>query len=104
MGEVRRVNWIITDWFRTAHYYASRGWRATWAGEGGGVLLNQCPHNLDLLQWMFGMPVSVRAFCGFDRYHPIEVEDDVTAYLEGRQRGDGRFHYVDRRGARDEPA
>jgi predicted dehydrogenase len=82
LGEIRRVNWIITDWFRSEAYYASGGWRATWAGEGGGVLLNQCPHNLDLLQWIFGQPQRVRAFCRFGRYHDIEVEDDVTAYLE----------------------
>jgi len=82
LGEVRRVNWIITNWFRTETYYSSGGWRATWAGEGGGVLLNQCPHNLDLFQWLFGMPTSVRAFCKFGRYHDIEVEDDVTAYCE----------------------
>jgi len=82
LGEIRRIHWTITDWFRTAAYYASGGWRATWAGEGGGILLNQCPHNLDLFQWMFGMPARVRAFCGFGRYHDIEVEDDVTAYME----------------------
>jgi predicted dehydrogenase len=82
LGEVRRMNWIITNWFRTEHYYASGSWRATWAGEGGGLLLNQCPHNLDLLQWLFGMPRRVRAFCRFGQYHDIEVEDDVTAYLE----------------------
>lgn len=82
LGEIRRINWIITSWFRTEIYYASGGWRATWKGEGGGVLLNQCPHNLDLLQWMFGMPKSVRAFCALGRYHDIEVEDDVTAYME----------------------
>jgi predicted dehydrogenase len=82
LGEVRRMNWIITNWFRTEHYYDSGSWRATWAGEGGGMLLNQCPHNLDLLQWLFGMPRRVRAFCSFGRYHDIEVEDDVTAYLE----------------------
>ena len=82
LGEIRRVNWIITDWFRSEAYYASGGWRATWVGEGGGVLLNQCPHNLDLLQWMLGMPQRVRAFCHFGKYHHIEVEDDVTAYLE----------------------
>ena len=82
IGAVRRVNWIITNWFRSEAYYASSAWRATWAGEGGGVLLNQCPHNLDLLQWMFGLPARVRAFCRFGRYHEIEVEDDVTAYLE----------------------
>ncbi|HEY0789533.1 MAG TPA: Gfo/Idh/MocA family oxidoreductase [Chthoniobacterales bacterium] len=82
LGTVRRVHWTITDWFRTEAYYQSGDWRATWAGEGGGVLLNQCPHNLDLYQWLFGMPARVRAFCQFGRYHDIEVEDDVTAYLE----------------------
>jgi predicted dehydrogenase len=91
LGEVRRVNWIITDWFRTFRYYGQGGWRATWAGEGGGVLLNQCPHNLDLLQWLCGMPVRVRAFCNFGRYHPIEVEDDVTAYLEFANGATGVF-------------
>lgn len=82
LGRIRRINWTITDWFRTETYYASGGWRATWAGEGGGVLLNQSPHQLDLWQWFFGMPARVRAFCGIGRYHSIEVEDDVTAYLE----------------------
>jgi len=82
LGKIRRINWIITNWFRTAAYYASGGWRATWAGEGGGVLLNQCPHNLDLWQWLFGMPSTVRAHCRIGRYHDIEVEDDVTAFLE----------------------
>jgi len=90
-GEIRRINWTITNWFRTEAYYASGGWRATWAGEGGGVLLNQCPHNLDLLQWMFGMPVSVRAFCGLGRYHKIEVEDDVTAYMRFKNGATGVF-------------
>ncbi|HWD41608.1 MAG TPA: Gfo/Idh/MocA family oxidoreductase [Fimbriimonas sp.] len=82
LGEIRRVNWIITNWFRTAAYYSSGGWRATWGGEGGGILLNQCPHNLDLYQWFFGMPSSIRAFCGFGKFHDIEVEDSVTAYLQ----------------------
>ncbi len=82
LGQIQRVNWIITTWFRTAAYYASGGWRATWAGEGGGVLLNQCPHQLDLFQWFFGMPSRLHSFCRFGHYHDIEVEDDVTAYLE----------------------
>lgn len=82
LGTVRRVQWTITNWFRTAAYYRMQGWRATWAGEGGGVLLNQCPHNLDLLQWIFGQPQRVTGFCTFGRYHAIEVEDDVTAYFE----------------------
>jgi len=83
IGEIRRMNWIITDWFRTQNYYDGGGWRATWAGEGGGVLINQSPHQLDLWQWVTGMmPTRVRAFCHFGKYHDIEVEDDVTAYVE----------------------
>ncbi|MEN6371702.1 MAG: Gfo/Idh/MocA family oxidoreductase [Armatimonadota bacterium] len=82
LGEITRVNWVITDWFRPEAYYASGGWRATWKGEGGGVLTNQCPHQLDLMQWLFGMPSKVRAFCKFGAKHNIEVEDQVTAYLE----------------------
>ena len=82
LGEIVRTNWIISNWFRPDCYYASGGWRATWRGEGGGVLLNQSPHNLDLFQWICGMPSKVRAFCSFGKTHDIEVEDDVTAYLE----------------------
>ena len=82
MGAIKRVNWIITDWYRTQAYYDSGCWRATWAGEGGGVLLNQCPHNLDLWQWIFGMPKRVRADCYVGKYHHIEVEDDVTINAE----------------------
>ena len=82
LGEIRRVNWIITTWFSTQYYYASGGWRATWSGEGGGVLLNECPHQLYLFQWFFGMPKKLTAYCQFGRFHNIEVEDNVTAYLE----------------------
>ena len=91
LGELRRVQWTITNWFRTEAYYASGYWRATWKGEGGGVLLNQSPHNLDLFQWLFGQPVRVRAHCGFGRYHAIEVEDDVTAYVEFANGATGVF-------------
>lgn len=82
LGAIRRIQWTITHWFRSEAYYASSDWRATWAGEGGGVLLNQCPHQLDLLCWLFGMPSAVTAFCHFGKHHDIEVEDEVTAYLE----------------------
>jgi predicted dehydrogenase len=82
LGQFLRINWIITTWFRTQAYYDSGGWRATWQGEGGGVLLNQCPHNLDLLQWICGMPTKVHGFCGIGKRHNIEVEDEVTAYME----------------------
>lgn len=92
IGEIRRVNWIITNWFRTQYYYDSGSWRATWKGEGGGVLMNQCPHQLDLLQWICGMmPNKVRAFCRFGKWHDIETEDDVTAYLEFPNGATGAF-------------
>jgi predicted dehydrogenase len=82
LGELKRTVWIITNWYRSQSYYSSGGWRATWGGEGGGVLLNQDPHQLDLWQWTCGMPKRVRAFAAFGKYHDIEVEDDVTAYVE----------------------
>ncbi len=82
LGQIKRINWILTNWFRSDAYYASSNWRATWAGEGGGILVNQLPHDLDLLQWIFGMPSRVRGFCGIGRYHDIEVEDEINAYLE----------------------
>jgi len=91
LGEIVRMSWIMTDWFRTEAYYASGGWRATWKGEGGGVLLNQCLHNLDVMQWLLGMPARVRGFCQLGRFHDIEVEDNVSAYLEYRNGGTGTF-------------
>lgn len=82
LGELKRVVWIITNWYRPQSYYDSGGWRATWAGEGGGVLLNQAPHNLDLLQWICGMPVSLAAHCEVGKYHDIEVEDTAEIFGE----------------------
>ena len=111
LGEIVRVNWVNTDWFRGEAYYASSAWRATWKGEGGGVLLNQCLHNLDVLQWLLGMPARARGFCQLGRFHQIEVEDNVTAYLEwpngatgvfvsstGEAPGANRFEIVGTRG------
>src|SRR5690349_6907858 len=91
LGEIVRMSWIITDWYRTEAYYASGGWRATWKGEGGGVLLNQCLHNLDVLQWLLGMPARVRGFCQLGRFHQIEVEDNVSAFFEYHNRATGIF-------------
>lgn len=82
LGELIRTTWLITDWFRTQYYYDMGGWRATWKGEGGGVLMNQCPHNLDLYQWLVGMPNKIRGFAKFGKHHRIEVEDEVTGYFE----------------------
>ncbi len=111
LGQIVRMSWIMTDWFRTEAYYASGGWRATWKGEGGGVLLNQCLHNLDAMQWLLGMPARVRGFCQLGRFHDIEVEDNVSAYFEypngatgtfvsstGEAPGSNRFEIVGTRG------
>lgn len=91
MGQIRRTNWIITDWYRPKAYYESSTWRATWSGEGGGVLLNQCPHNLDLWQWICGMPEKITAHLGYGKWHDIEVEDDVTAFAEYANGATGMF-------------
>lgn len=82
LGDIKRFVWIINNWYRTQAYYDSGAWRATWNGEGGGVLLNQCPHNLDIWQWMIGMPKRVRAFCNAGHFHHVNVEDDATIYAE----------------------
>ena len=91
LGELKRSVWIITNWYRSQHYYDSGSWRATWLGEGGGVLLNQAPHNLDLWQWICGMPESITAFCDVAKYHNIEVEDDVTILARYKNGATGTF-------------
>ena len=91
LGELKRTVWIVTNWYRTQSYYDSGDWRATWLGEGGGVLLNQAPHNLDLWQWICGMPESVTAFCDIAKYHNIEVEDDVTIFTRYKNGATGAF-------------
>jgi predicted dehydrogenase len=91
LGHLKRINWIVTNWFRTDVYYRSSSWRATWRGEGGGLLLNQCMHQLDLLHWLCGMPQTVRGFCGFGKYHDIEVEDEVTAVFAYENGASGVF-------------
>ena len=92
IGELQRVTWIITDWYRTQQYYDSGSWRATWEGEGGGVLINQCPHQIDLVQWVVGeMPVAINGFCQYGKWHDIEVEDEVTAFFRYKNGATGVF-------------
>ncbi len=91
LGNIRSVNWLITTWFRSQKYYDSGAWRATWAGEGGGVLLNQCPHQLDLLQWLTGMPEEIYAKCSVAQWHDVEIEDDVIATLKYKNGAMGSF-------------
>lgn len=92
IGKLQRVSWIITDWYRTQYYYDSGNWRATWDGEGGGVLINQCPHQIDLISWIVGeQPSAVRGFCKYGAWHDVEVEDEVTAFLEYESGATGTF-------------
>lgn len=82
LGHIKRISWTITTWYRPQAYHDSAGWRSTWKTEGGGTLINQNPHQLDLWQWMFGMPDKIMSHVSYGKYYDIEVEDDVTAYLE----------------------
>lgn len=91
LGELKRSVWIVTNWYRMQSYYDSGSWRATWNGEGGGVLLNQAPHNLDLWQWICGMPKTVTAFCNVGKFHNIEVEDEATIFTEYENGATGVF-------------
>jgi len=90
-GKLKKMRWLITDWYRPEGYYKASSWHSTWKTDGGGVILNQCPHNLDLLQWICGMPSAVQGFCHEGKYHDIEVEDDVTAYFEWADGATGTF-------------
>lgn len=91
IGTLKRMNWLITNWYRPQKYYDNGEWRGTWAGEGGGVLMNQAPHQIDLWQWLCGMPTKVKAYCKFGKNRDIEVETDVTAYVEYPGGGNGVF-------------
>ncbi len=91
IGAIQRTHWTMTNWFRPEVYFQVSDWRATWKGEGGGLLLNQCIHNLDIFQWICGLPVSVQGFCSFGKYHDIEVEDEATAYLRYNNGASGLF-------------
>ena len=82
LGKIKRAAWIITDWYRSQAYHDSGTWRSAWKTEGGGTLINQNPHQLDLWQWLFGMPKRIMSHVSFGKYYNIEVEDDVTAFME----------------------
>ncbi|MCR4714989.1 MAG: Gfo/Idh/MocA family oxidoreductase [Treponemataceae bacterium] len=90
-GKLKKMRWLITDWYRPEGYYKTSSWHSSWKTDGGGVILNQCPHNLDLLQWICGMPSRVQGFCHEGKYHDIEMEDDVTVYMEWADGATGTF-------------
>ena len=81
IGTIQRYTWTMTAWYRPDVYYKVSRWRGTWPGEGGGLLINQCIHNLDIIAWLFGLPEKISANVAFGRYHDIDVEDEVTAMM-----------------------
>lgn len=91
IGKIRRTNWIITTWWRPQPYYDQSEWRATWGGEGGGVLVNQAPHQLDLWQWICGVPESVYSKVSYGFRRNIAVEDEVTAVVDYGDGATGTF-------------
>lgn len=91
LGDIQRTHWTMTNWFRPEIYFQVSDWRATWKGEGGGLLVNQCIHNLDIFQWICGAPNQITAFSEFGKYHNIEVEDEVTAFLRYDNKATGVF-------------
>ncbi|MDR0696700.1 MAG: Gfo/Idh/MocA family oxidoreductase [Christensenellaceae bacterium] len=91
LGDIKRINWIITNWYRPQAYYDQGGWRGTWSGEGGGVLINQCPHQLDIFWWLAGLPTRIRGYCKAGVNRKINVENDVTIYTEYASGASGVF-------------
>lgn len=89
IGNILRVIWI-EPWFRTEAYYRSASWRGTWKGEGGGVLMNQAPHTLDLMCYLAGMPVKVWGWTRTLR-HGMECEDTAQAMFELANGSPGYF-------------
>ena len=90
-GDVIRISFISTDWFRTNQYFLNDGWRGNYKTDGGGLLMNQCPHYLDLICFLFGLPKKVRSYAFYGRFHNIEVEDEITSYLEWENGINGTF-------------
>lgn len=82
LGAIKRITWNVTDWYRVYPYHVRNEWCSTWEGEGGGALINQNPHNLDMWQWLFGVPDTITGFCEFGKYNDIDVEDEAVAYFK----------------------
>lgn len=91
LGEINRVSWTMTSWYRPNIYFTSSPWRGTWKGEAGGALVNQSIHNLDIFAWTFGVPEKLRAWCEFGKYHDIEVEDEVVCRMKLKNGANATF-------------
>lgn len=91
LGKLKRVTWIVTDMYRTQAYFDIAGWRGTYSGEGGGLLMNQVSHHIDLLVWLCGLPEAMQANCYTARERNIEVENEVSITMEYPGNAVGQF-------------
>lgn len=90
IGELIRVTWLVTNLYRTPAYYKTSAWRGTWAGEGGGLLMTQASHQLDILQWLCGVPEAVQARCQTVG-RAIDVENEAVLFLQYPDQAQGQF-------------
>ena len=90
LGDLQRAD-LLATWPRRSSYFGTAPWRGTWRGEGGGVLINQGQHDLDLLCYLAGMPSRVVGSTR-TRVHPIETEDTVAALVEWPRGAVGSIH------------
>lgn len=81
LGDLSRIMLVNSRYFRTASYHRSGSWRSSWCGEGGGALINQGAHILDIWQWLFGMPNEIYADIPFGKYNSFMVDDEATIHM-----------------------
>ncbi len=91
IGDLKRITWIITDMYRPQVYFDANPWKGTFRGEGGGLMMTQVSHQIDLLVWLCGLPVTLQAFCYTGRERKIEVENEVTIIMEYPNNAVGQF-------------
>lgn len=91
LGELKRMLMVNSRYFRTAHYHQSGSWRSSWNGEGGGALINQGAHILDIWQWLFGMPQKIYAEIPFGKYNEFKVDDEATISMRYENGATGVF-------------
>lgn len=91
LGTIKRITWIITDMYRPQIYFDSVSWRGTYSAEGGGMLMNQVSHHIDLLVWLCGLPEDMQAHCYTAQERNIEVENEVSITMEYSGKAIGQF-------------
>lgn len=91
LGELKRALVVNSRYFRTAHYHNSGSWRSSWKGEGGGALINQGAHILDMWHWLLGMPQKLYAQIPFGKYNDFDVDDEAAISMQYKDGMTGMF-------------